>query len=560
VTPAVSVRQPARPAPPSPSAGRDHGARLMRLLVCAAVAAPIVAYLWLALHRVGYPFELDWMEGGSVELTARVAAGHSIYATPSLGFVGWTYPPLYYWITAGVAKLIGIGFLPLRLVSLTASLVSMATLAWIVIRETGNRIAGLVAAGLFAATFRISGAWFDTGRVDSLFLALTLLTVAWGRWARGVHGGVGLGMLAFLACFTKQTALLALLPALVFVAVTRRRVGVPALLTLLGLVVASTAVLDAATHGWYGYYVFSELAHQPWARQVWLGFWRDDILHRQWPLLILLLAGAVTLTWHARRPPALSAPPAYYAAAAAGLIISAWISRLHTGGYENVLMPAYAAIALLAGLTYAGLIDGPHGRVALPLLGVALGVQLGLLVYPIGAQIPTAADRAVGAQLIARLRALPGPVIVIRHPWYATQAGKGTFAQAEAIDDVLRSASTRGARALRASLRDALDTDNVQAVVLDGPWDARLLEPELTRDFRLQTKPITTSRLYPLTDVRTAPTLLYLRIGRARQTRPREKTHRAGIAPVTEKDRGRQRLGKTWPSDRPRHSIARRLA
>jgi hypothetical protein len=519
VTPSVSVRPAARPAPPSPSAARHHGSLLMRLLVCAAVAVPVAAYLWVALHRVGYPYELDWMEGGSVELAARVAAGHSIYATPSLEFVGWTYPPLYYWITAAVAKLIGVGFLPLRLVSLTASLVSMATLAWIVIRETGNRIAGLVAAGLFAATFRISGAWFDTGRVDSLFLALTLLTVAWGRWARGVRGGVALGLLAFLACFTKQTALLALLPALVFIAVTRRRVGIPALLTLLVLVLASTAVLDAATHGWYGYYVFSELAHQPWARQVWLGFWRDDILHRQWPLLILLLAGAVTLTWQARRPPALAAlaaPPMYYAAAAAGLIVSAWVSRLHTGGYANVLMPAYAAIALLAGLTYAGLIDGRHGRVALPLVGVALGVQLGLLVYPISAQIPTTADHTAGAQLIARLRTLAGPVIVIRHPWYATLAGKGTSAQAEAIGDVLRSASTRGGRALRASLRDALDTDKVQAVVLDGVWDARVLGPELKRDFRLQTNPITATRLYPLTDVRTAPTLLYLRVRPAR--------------------------------------------
>jgi hypothetical protein len=527
MTPPVPVRPAARPAPLSPSAARHHSSLLIRLLVCAALAAPIAAYLWVALHRIGYPFELDWMEGGSVELAARVVAGHSLYATPSLGFVGWTYPPLYYWISAGVAKLIGVGFLPLRLVSLMASLVSMATLAWIVVRETGNRMAGLVTAGLFAATFRISGAWFDTGRVDSLFLALTLLTVGWGRWARGLRAGVALGMLAFLACFTKQTALLALLPVLVLLAFTRRRVGIPALLTLLGLVLASTAVLDAATHGWYGYYVFSELAHQPWARQVWLGFWRDDILHRQWPLLILVLAEAVTLTWQARRLPALSGPPMYYAVAAAGLIVSAWVSRLHTGGYENVLMPAYAAIALLAGLTSAGLIDGRHGRVALPLLGVTLSLQLGLLVYPISAQIPTAADRTAGAQLIARLRALPGPVIVIRHPWYATLAGKGTSAQAEAIDDVLRSASTRGARALRASLRDALDTDDVQAVVLDGAWDTHFLEPELNRDFRLQTNPITTSRLYPLTDVRTAPTLLYLRVRPARQTRSEEKTHRA---------------------------------
>jgi hypothetical protein len=113
---------------------------------------------------------------------------------------------------------------------------------------------------------------------------------------------------------------------------------------------------------------------------------------------------------------------------------------------------------------------------------------------------------------MARLRALPGPVIVLRHPWYATLAGKGSFAQEEAIGDVLRSAATRGARVLRASLRGALNAENVQAVVLDGTFDARFLGPELARDFRLAPEPITPARLYPLTDVRTAPTLLYLRV------------------------------------------------
>ena len=221
---------------------RSRGARprLIAVLVGIATAAPIAAYLWVTLHRIGYPFELDWMEGGSVELAARAAAGHSLYSPPSLAFVGWTYTPLYYWVAAAVAQLTAIGFLPLRLVSLLASLVSMTTLGWIVTRETGDRIAGLAAAGLFAATFQISGAWFDIGRVDSLFLALTLLALAWGRSARSVHGGVALGVLAFLAFFTKQTALLALLPVLIYLVITRRRAGIPALIVLLALVAIST--------------------------------------------------------------------------------------------------------------------------------------------------------------------------------------------------------------------------------------------------------------------------------------------------------------------------------
>lgn len=480
-------------------------------LVCVVGAAPIATYLWIALHRVGYPFELDWMEGGSVELAARVAAGHSLYAAPSLQFVGWPYPPLYYWVSAAVAKITGVGFEPLRLVSLAASLASMGTLAWIVIRETGDRIAGLVAAGLFAATFGISGSWFDVGRVDSLFLALTLVALGFGRWARGTRGGIALGVLAFLAFFAKQSALLTLGPGLAYLVITRRRVGIAAVLTLLGLLLGSTAILDLLTGGWYRYYVFSELAGQPWAPQLWVGFWTGDILHPEWPLVILVIAGALTLAIRARTRLVLRSPAIYHVVAAAGLIGSAWASRLHTGGYANVLMPAYAAIALLAGLIYGALLRGPHVRFVRPLLAMTILVQLGLLVYPIGAQIPTAADRAAGDQLIARLRTLPGPVIVLRHPWYATVAGKGTFAQEEAITDVLRSAAAPGVGVLRASLRDGLFAHEVQAVVLDGTFDADLLGSELSRDFRLQSQPVTPSRLYPLTDVRTSPTLLYLR-------------------------------------------------
>jgi hypothetical protein len=485
---------------------------LARAVIGAAAAVPLVIYLWVALHRVGYLYELDWMEGGSVGLAARVAGGHSLYVAPSLEFVGWTYTPLYYWVSAALGKVIGVGFLALRLVSFTASLAAMATLSWIVVRETGERVAGLVAAGLFAATFHISGAWLDTGRVDSLFLALTLLTVAAGRRVRGIRGGIGLGVLAFLAFFTKQTALVALLPVLAYLVVTRRRVGIAALLTLLALVLGSTLALDAASNGWYRYYVFNELANQPWARQVWVRFWTRDILGQLWPLVLLLAVGGGWLGWRGGRRLRWRSPGAYYAISAAGLIAAAWVSRLHTGGYANVLMPAYSALALLAGLACAAALRGRHARFGAPLAAGLLVLQLALLAYPIGAQIPTAADRTAGAELIAWLRALPGRVVVLRHPWYAAEAGKGTFAQEEGITDVLRSSAPRGARALRASLRTALDADGVQAVVLDGQFDAHLLEPELSREFRPIPGTITATPLYPLTDLRTAPMLVYVRV------------------------------------------------
>lgn len=475
-----------------------------RLALGAVALLPLAIYLWVALHRIGYPFELDWMEGGSVQLAARVSAGHSLYVAPTLAYVGWTYTPLYYLASAAVGAFTGVGFVALRLVSLLASVAAMAALYGIVRGETGERSAGLLAAGLFAATFRLSGAWMDTGRVDSLFVALTLAAIAAGSRVRGVRGGLGLGVLAFAAFFTKQSALFALGPALVVLALRRPRAGLPALGTLVALVGGSTLLLDALTGGWYRYYVVDELAHQAWSHAAWVGFWRHDLLEHLWPVLL----GALVALFLGRRSRAETW--LYYGAAAAGLLGCAWVSRLHSGGYANVLMPAYAALALVVGLAY-GWLPRTSVRARWAALPIVL-VQLALLAYPISAQIPTAADRAAGAALLARLRSLPGPVLLLRHPWYATETGRGSFAQEEAIGDVLRSSDPRGARSLRASLRDGLDADHIQAVILDGSFDRAVLEPGLSRDFRLVPGSLTPQALYPLTDVRTAPRLLYLRV------------------------------------------------
>ncbi|HTW12678.1 MAG TPA: hypothetical protein VME01_08040, partial [Solirubrobacteraceae bacterium] len=393
------------------------------------------------------------------------------------------------------------GFLALRLVSLTSSLVAMAMLARLVIAQTRDRSAGAVAAGLFAATYGLSGYWFDVGRLDSLFLALTLAALAYGASARGVRGGALLGLLAFLAFFTKQTALIALVPALGWLALRRRPVGLTALLVLGALVLASTLLLDALSGGWYRYYVVSELAGQPWVQAEWLGFWRHDLFSHLWPLCILVLAAGATYRGR-------MASLGYPLAGAGGLLIGAWFSRLHTGGYLNVLMPAYAACALLAGLAYAQL--RRRGPVAALVAAAAVVAQLLMLAYPIGAQIPSHADRVAGAELLARLRKLPGPVLVLRHPWYGTLAGKGSFAQADGIDEVLRSQAPRGLRVLRASLPHALDQDHIQAVVLDTapPW---WLAPQLRREFRLLPGTATRTPLEPLTDLRSSPTRVYVR-------------------------------------------------
>jgi hypothetical protein len=423
-----------------------------------------------------------------------------------------------------VAEVTGIGFLPLRLVSFVSSLAAIAVLWRWVVEATRDRVAGPVAAGLFAATYGLTGWWFDVGRLDSLFVALTLTALWLGRRAEGIGAGVAVGVIAFLACFTKQIALVAVVPAFVWLALIRPRAGLAALTTLVVLLVASTVLLDDLTNGWYRYFVLSELSGQPWLRWMWLGFWRVDLYYYLWPLAWLVGVAAIVAAgraWrrrsdHDRRRPRLAIwrgadgrlGVGYDLAAVAGLLLAAWFSRLHSGSAPNVLMPAYVACALLAALAFSRL----RRLGALPALAVCAVVvaQLAMLLTMPNRALPTKADRTAGAELIARLRSLPGPVLILGHPWYGTLAGKGSFAQVDAITEVLRSDAHRGAAVLNRTLGDSLNHYHVQAVVLDqlaSGWIAG----QLARNFVLAPGTITQQPLRAPVGRRSAPTYLYLR-------------------------------------------------
>ncbi len=498
----------------------------VRLLVLGALL-PIGIYLWVAAHRLAYPYELDWIENGGVNLAGRVLSGQSLYTAPTLAYVSYTYTPLYPVISAVVAEITGLGFLPLRLVSFGSSLLIIGLLwRWVSV-ATRDRVAAVVAAGLFAATYGLTGWWFDVGRLDSLFVALTIAALWLARGARGIGGGVAAGLIAFLAFFTKQIGLVAVLPALVYLVVVRPRAGVAALLTLIVTVAGSTVILDAITDGWYRYYVVNELAGQAWVQSMWLGFWRGDLFGHLELLTLLLLAAVFSsaagswrrgefVLWaggRPRRPETIGLRYGYELSSVCGLLLAAWFSRLHSAGYLNVLMPAYAGCALLGGLAFASL--RRLGSLATLAAAAVVLIQIGLLVAVPSKALPTRTESTAGAELIAKLRSLPGPILVLGHPWYGTELGKGAFAQADAIKEVLRSDAAPGHRYLEHALQGSLNRYHVQAVVLDGAppsW----LTAQLARDFVLEPGPITSHPLSPPSEPGSAPTSLYLRVGAGR--------------------------------------------
>jgi len=305
----------------------------------------VLLYVGVALARIGYPFQLEWMEGGTLAHVKRILDGESIYVPPSLDFVAYLYPPLYFYASSILARVIGVGFLPLRCLSFLSSLGCFVCIFWTVRRETKESYAALLSTGLFAACFRVGGAWFDLARVDSLFLFLLLAGIGAIRCSPSRRSALAAGILISLSFLVKQTALLVCVPIAIHNLVFRRKGSLAFFVTVVVIIGGTTLFYEWRSQGWYFFYLFSMPSQHPILGEAFLSFWTRDMLFR-FPIALLLAAWGIGVGM--RRGEMESSW--FYLLTGGGMIVGSWLSRLHSGGYANVLLPAYAFLSLRFGM------------------------------------------------------------------------------------------------------------------------------------------------------------------------------------------------------------------
>jgi hypothetical protein len=405
-----------------------------RAAVAAALAGPIYyagAFVYIAVARIGYPFSLEWLEGGSFAQVQRILSGQLLYARPSLEYAAMIYPPFYYYVAAAAARLLGFSFLPLRLVSIASSLGCMVLIYWICTHEGAGKLPALLGAGLFAASFRLCGGWFDIARVDMLSIFLVLLALLLLRLpARGAS--LAAGVVFALACLTKQTHLITLASVSIYLLAMDRPRAVRFLVASMGALSAAYFILDRHFEGWFGFFVLrlavgsgeyvslTRTTILQTAAEFWL---KAVVLALPVATLLIAVYGAMGLRSKRERERVL-----FFLSCAVGMLGTSW-SVVQLGGFKNDLVPAYAIIAVLFGLSVHELSQwrsaGPRVRAAV-LAGCAL--QFGLLIYPVSSQIPTTADRRAGEALVRTIREQPGAVYVPFHPELALMADKSPYA------------------------------------------------------------------------------------------------------------------------------------
>jgi hypothetical protein len=244
----------------------------------------------------------------------------------------------------------------------------------------------------------------------------------------------------------------------------RPRRMIAALATFAIAAAASVLLMNHATGGWYGFYIFKVARGLPIVgRQVML-FVPISVVEPLAAAWVVIVAGAVMTRVK------LTDAAMFYLFVSVSLYGGIWFVESHRGASVNSVMPVYALTAVLFGIALSRLLEfadeGAMPRMALAVLMVAV-VQLLALVYNPGRYVPPADAVAKTQRFIEQLRALPGDVYVLNHSYDAVLAGKEPHAEGEALGAVLDAKLGKTSSDLRAQLDNSLNAHQYSAIVID---------------------------------------------------------------------------------------------
>jgi hypothetical protein len=466
--------------------------RSLWVLLALPGVAQLALLLYAMLARLGYPYDLEWMEGGLLAHAYRITHGLGGYVEPSIDFIPYLYTPLYPGLLAAMSPLFGLSYAVGRAVSVAAALgiLALATVAIYREAERRDRSAALcgvaVAAGVMAATYPWVEAWYDLVRADTLFVCMALgglLGVrAWAHAGEGIAGHARIASAAALLAlsfFCKQTGVLFVATGgLLLLFLNWRRL--PVYVAVAGVIgLGGTWLLQRATGGWFWTYIYEvHQVHDFNMERFYRSF--DNILF-QFPvmtaiILVGLLAVAVAALARRELPRSSGGLLVWSLVFAIAVIMgavgwgtqwahfNAYIPAMITGG-----IAAGSALPALAGAIAALVRGWPTRRRAVVETGIpavaaaALGAQLLAAWWSPSDFIPTRADREAGDALIEHIRGYEGDVFIPYHPWYAHLADKPLYVHRMGLLDM----SYGGSWQIH-GVREALAEARFDAVILDN--------------------------------------------------------------------------------------------
>ena len=415
--------------------------------------------VYIAAYQLGYPFNLEWIEGAMMDHVHRILEGKSIYSEPSIDFVPSPYTPIYFYLSAFLSLIFGPTIKVMRWISAFSTLSILLTLYCWGKRETGSKVAGIICAGMFALVYQFVSEWFFLARVDMLSLALFAWAAYLVRFGEENRYLIYAGVLTFFSIFTKQNVLglaLGLMVAGVFI--HKKRIVIYVVSWLVPVAVF-TVVLNSLTDGRFWYYTIIMPMHHGFIETRYLTVFTEDISIR---LLAYVVSTVIFLIVAFRKKE--KKDFYFYLFFAGALFVSTYLMRLKVGGATNTYLPFF-----FGGVLFFGILFGKTGekRVLTVVVTALILVQFGFLTYDFRRYIPNNSIRQHEQKLVKAMRKMEGDVWVVSSGHLTTLAGKKYAAHQCLIDDLLKNSDTRKDFSLR--LASSFKKRNFDYIIVADP-------------------------------------------------------------------------------------------
>jgi hypothetical protein len=398
---------------------------LQACLICISIGF-IATLGYIIAFRIGYPFELEWMEGDMLLTVVRLLAHQNLYTAPSAEYISAIYPPFYYILSAVAFWLFEPSLPVLRSVSVVFLTGIFLQLYCIVSLETHKRWLGVLGMGIFASFYSFHETWYDIGRLDSAFYCLLIgglwLSSQINNWKLVISGAL---VLSLTLC-TKQSVAVYLPFVTIYLFLKNRRLSVVYALILGVLCCSAFMYLHVTTDGWFTVLTILNPMSLPknWSSKSEL---IKDTFGTFPIFIVIAFAGIATLlkkNWGFKKisfwelmfiPSAIAylrIRPIVGADTNDGIYVTLWLA---------ILIPIW--LQRFSELKQTTLYNELISSVCMSMICI----QLALFEYSPEKWKPTPGSVDKGEELISVLRNAPGPVFIPNHPMYAWMAGKKPF-------------------------------------------------------------------------------------------------------------------------------------
>ncbi|MEJ5286291.1 MAG: hypothetical protein CH6_2505 [Candidatus Kapaibacterium sp.] len=449
---------------------QERISRFLKRLILLFISAFVLITLIVMLFRINYPYQLEWMEGGEIEHIIRLLEGKNIYTEPSLEFIPYIYTPFFYYIGAGMSYLFGTSLATIRFLSLFSFILSLVFTYKIIFFITKDHFWSIVGVGIYVLSFSTTGFWFDLARVDSLANLLIIISFYFllKETKRDIFFSA---VFSFLAFYTKQSYLLVTIFLIIPLFIQKKKLAFFFSTVYFALVITSTVVESILSNGWYFFwnFYFPSTHHWIWSRAI--TFWTVDILPF-YSISFAIILAYILLNYKS----IFVGSNSYFIFLLLGTMLSSYFTRLHYGGFLNVLMPLVFAISVFFPIVSNGLKNSnfPSNSIETVLVVLAF-FQLILLIYDPIYPIPKDSDKKDVEQVFEFAKSVGGDVYLMGYNFVQRDFGLPSLPHYVLLNDLFISNVPQKQKLIK-EFEIALKEKKFKTIILDDDLSLDLID------------------------------------------------------------------------------------